>query len=119
MGYILLLVALSLNAVANLLLKSGADRLTSFDEPGAVQALFANYHLLAGLALFVLNIVFYIGALARLNLALAYPIMMAGGVLIVFTSSIVLLKEPFSIAQLVGTALLIVGITLVTSRGAT
>ena len=77
-----------------------------------------NFQLLAGLILFALNVVFYVGALARLNLAVAYPIMMAGGVLIVFSASIVLFKEPFTNAQLIGTVFLIVGITLVAGQGA-
>lgn len=117
MGYLLLFTALGLNAIANLLLKQGADRLTPLGEPGSIQALLANYHLFGGLILFALNVVFYVGALARLNLAVAYPIMMAGGVLIVFSASVLLLKEPFNAPQLIGTALLIAGIILITARG--
>lgn len=118
MGYLLLFTALGLNATANLLLKRGADHLVPFGQPDAIRSLLTNYELLAGLSLFALNVVFYVGALARLNLAVAYPIMMAGGVLIVFVASVVLFKESFTFLQLVGTALLISGITLVTARGA-
>ncbi len=118
MGYLLLFVALALNAIANLLLKSGADRLVPLREPGAWAALIGNYPLLAGLVLFALNVLFYIAALARLDLAVAYPIMMAGGVLIVFSASVLLFREPYTGLQLVGTLLLVVGIVLVTAKSA-
>lgn len=118
MGYLLLFTALALNATANLLLKSGADRLVPLREPGAWTALLGNVPLLAGLVLFALNVVFYVGALARLDLAVAYPIMMAGGVLIVFSASVLLFREPYTGPQLVGTALLVAGIVLVTAKGA-
>ena len=60
MGYLFLFLALTLNATANILLKVGAARLGVLDEPNLVGRLFANYHLLAGLSLFALNVVFYV-----------------------------------------------------------
>jgi multidrug transporter EmrE-like cation transporter len=116
MGYLFLALALVLNATANILLKIGAARLGGFDEPNLVGRLFTNYHLLAGLSLFALNVVFYLLALTRLNLSVAYPIMMAGGVVIIVTVSILLLHEALTIRQTVGLFLLIVGIVLVTER---
>jgi multidrug transporter EmrE-like cation transporter len=116
MGYLFLFLALTLNATANILLKVGAARLGVLDEPNLVGRLFANYHLLAGLSLFALNVVFYVLALTRLNLSVAYPIMMAGGVVIIVTVSILLLHEALTIRQTVGLFLLIVGIVLVTER---
>jgi hypothetical protein len=68
MRYLFLALALVLNATANVLLKIGAARLGSLDEPNLAGRLITNYHLLAGLSLFALNVVFYILALARLNL---------------------------------------------------
>ena len=81
MGYLFLALALVLNATANILLKIGAARLGGLDEPNLVGRFITNYHLLAGLSLFALNVVLYILALTRLNLSVAYPIMMAGGVM--------------------------------------
>ena len=80
MGYLFLIVALTLNAAANVLLKIGATRLGGIDEPGLLGRLVSDYYLLAGLLLFALNVVFYVAALARLNLSTAYPIMVAGGI---------------------------------------
>lgn len=116
MGYALLALALTLNAAANILLKVGASRLGPLQEPELVARLFGNLHLWAGLALFALNVVFYAAALTRLNLSVAYPVMTAGGVLIVVTASFIWLKEPISVSQGLGLALLVAGILLVTYR---
>ena len=116
MGYALLALALTLNAAANILLKVGAGRLGPIHEPDLVARLLGNVHLWAGLALFALNVVFYAAALTRLNLSVAYPVMTAGGVIIVVTVSFIWLREPISGSQALGLALLIAGILLVTLR---
>jgi multidrug transporter EmrE-like cation transporter len=116
MGYLFLALALVLNATANILLKIGAARLGGLDEPNLVGRFITNYHLLAGLSLFALNVVFYILALTRLNLSVAYPIMMAGGVVIIVAVSVLLLHEALTIRQAFGLFLLITGIVLVAKR---
>ena len=116
MGYLFLIVALTLNAAANVLLKIGATRLGGIDEPGLLGRLVSDYYLLAGLLLFALNVVFYVAALARLNLSTAYPIMVAGGTVIVVGVSIFALREALTPLQMLGLALLVVGIALVGQR---
>ena len=116
MGYLFLVVALMLNAAANVLLKIGATRLGGIDEPGFFGRLVSDYYLLAGLLLFALNVVFYIAALTRLNLSTAYPIMVAGGVLIVVSISVFALREAMTPLQMLGLALLVLGIALVGHR---
>jgi multidrug transporter EmrE-like cation transporter len=119
MGYLFLLLALTLNATANILLKVGAARLGELTQPGLLGRLITDYHLLAGLSLFALNVVFYVLALTRLNLSVAYPIMMAGGIVIIATFSVLLLQEALTMRQGVGLFLLIVGIVLVAERSST
>jgi multidrug transporter EmrE-like cation transporter len=116
MGYLFLALALVLNATANVLLKLGAARLGGLDLPNPVGRLITNYHLLAGLGLFALNVVFYLLALIRLNLSIAYPIMTAGGVVIIVAVSVLLLQEALTTRQAVGLLLLIAGIVLVAER---
>jgi multidrug transporter EmrE-like cation transporter len=116
MGYLFLALALMLNATANVLLKLGAARLGGLDLPNPVGRLITNYHLLAGLGLFALNVVFYLLALIRLNLSIAYPIMTAGGVVIIVAVSVLLLQEALTTRQAVGLLLLIAGIVLVAER---
>lgn len=116
MGYLFLTLALTLNAAANILLKIGAARLGGLDGPDLIGRVMSNYHLLAGLTLFALNVVFYVAALIRLNLSVAYPIMMAGGVVIVISVSILFLQEAVTTRQMLGLVLLILGIVLVADR---
>lgn len=119
MGYLFLVLALVLNATANILLKMGAARLGALGEPGIVGRLVTNYHLLAGLILFALNVGFYVAALTRLNLSVAYPIMVAGGIVIVVSVSIWFLQEAVTAVQMVGLLLLILGIVLISQRSFT
>ena len=117
MAYLLLICALALNAAANLLLKVGANRLGGLGEPELLTRLLGNYHLAAGLLLFALNVVFYIAALTRLELSVAYPIMVAGGIVIVVAGAALALHEAVTPRQAVGIALLVAGIALVGRRG--
>lgn len=116
MGLLFLIVALTLNATANILLKMGATRLGDLDAPGLLGRLASDAHLLAGLLLFALNVIFYLVALTRLNLSVAYPIMVAGGIVIVVSASVLLLEERISLPQGVGLVLLVAGIALVGHR---
>ena len=81
MGYLFLFLALTLNAAANVLLKVGAARLGDLTEPGLLGRLLTEYHVLAGVLPFALNVVFYVAALTRLNLSVAYPIMVRAGMI--------------------------------------
>jgi multidrug transporter EmrE-like cation transporter len=116
MGYLFLFVALTLNATANILLKVGAARLGDLTQPGLLRRLLTDYHLLAGVVLFTLNVGFYIAALTRLDLSVAYPIMVAGGIVIVVSVSVVFLREPLTLSQAIGLALLMLGIGLIGHR---
>jgi multidrug transporter EmrE-like cation transporter len=116
MKYLFLIAALSLNALANVLLKAGAMQFAARPEPNLLLRLVASPQLLLALALFALNVVFYAAALTRLNLSVAYPIMMAGGMIAVVLASVAWLEEPVSTAQILGLALLVAGIVLVSQH---
>ena len=116
MGYIFLTIALFLNAAANILMKLGAGRLEAVKGQALsliIPKLLTNYFLMVGLFLFVLNIIFYIIALSKIHLSIAYPIMTAGGFLLITCFSFFYLKETITILQVVGIAFVAVGITLI------
>ena len=121
MGYIFLGIALFLNASANILLKLGSGRLSGLRGLGVAEIiprLLTNYQLMIGLAFFALNVVFYASALNRLNLSIAYPIMMAGGIVIITIVSTMYMKETLTLLQYAGISLIAVGIILVTTQAA-
>jgi small multidrug resistance pump len=109
MGYIFLVIAFSLNASANVLLKIGAERLV---EP-SIKTVLSNYALLGGLTLFGLNVIFYAFALKNLPLSISYPVMVAGSLAIVTLGSVFYVGETISLAQALGMALLFVAVILI------
>jgi multidrug transporter EmrE-like cation transporter len=118
MTHVYLVLAVVLNALANVLIKEGAARLGDLGDGHLVQRVLGNPFLLLGLLLFALNVVFYLAALTRLNLSVAYPVMVAGGLVIVVLGSAVWLRETVTALQWGGIGLLALGILLVTWRPA-
>lgn len=125
MKYIVaLIIALSLNAAANLLIKFGMRsmdlELTSTGESplssgvvGLVRLLFRHWPLLLGLGCFALNVVFYSFALQKLPVSVAYPVMVTTGFAIIVTVASLMLDERLSTVQWVGVAAILIGVTLV------
>jgi len=115
MPYILLVIALVMNAFANILMKMGASKLGEFGglSIGDIIMRFAtNWAILLGLFLFATNVIFYIFALSKINISIAYPIMTSGGFMIITAFSVLFLKEPLNIWQIIGIVFVAFGITL-------
>jgi small multidrug resistance pump len=124
MKYVIaLIVALLLNASANLLMKIGIKPVA--DEGGvlkdgvasALATVASSAPLVIGLVCFVLNAAFYVYALQSraLKISLAYPIMVGGGYALIaiiarFHPS---LSERLTVGQMLGVTLVLVGILLI------
>lgn len=113
MPYILLAVAFSLNAAANILLKLGSLKGLAYQGMTVGQIISHNALALLGLILFGLNAVFYFLALKSVPLSIAYPIMIIMSLLIISAYSTISLKEQLGVFQLVGYALIVAGIALI------
>jgi multidrug transporter EmrE-like cation transporter len=121
-AYLFLAIALILNACANLLIKfSNVQRAASSAPPaGGIAGVFQTYltvPFLAGLICFGLNLLFYTQALKRLPLALAYPLMVSLGYLIIIAVSSFILPHYFpgerlTAARYVGAGLMLGGLWL-------
>jgi len=119
MPYILLTIALTMNAFANLFMKIGATHLGNLHGLGISQIFIkfvTNWALILGVFLFATNVIFYIFALTKINISVAYPIMTAGCFLVITTFSVLFLKESLDFWQVVGIILVTVGITLIAWR---
>ncbi len=119
---IALVVALVLNAAANLMIRFGMKAMDAQLDgagildggvPGLIRLLLQNWILLVGLTCFALNVVFYAYALQKLPISMAYPIMVTGGFVIIVTVAGLILKERLSMIQWVGVAAIFIGVTLV------
>lgn len=116
MGYFFLLIAVTLNTLANTMMKMGAKNIVVFKEYGLFHGLFKNYTILIGIALFAMNIIFYILALSKINLSVAYPIMTVGGLILITVISYAFFKEVITPLQITGLILLIIGIGLIAGK---
>ena len=101
MGYVLLLIAVAVNALANVLLKTASGK-----------GLVSGITVLA-LGAFALNVLFYFFALRALPLSVAYPIMVAGTFILVNGASVLFLHENVQTAQIAGYLLIVAGVALV------
>ncbi|HNT00380.1 MAG TPA: SMR family transporter [Polyangiaceae bacterium] len=119
---IALLAALALNATANLLIKFGMrgidlelDGASALDGGllGLIKLLLRHWQVLAGLACFALNVVFYAFALQKLPISVAYPIMVTTGFAIIVTVAGWKLHESLTVYQWIGVVTILIGVALV------
>jgi len=118
--WIPLAVALVLNAAANVLMKVGANTAETLARDASVVAKarnFLNIATMAGILLFAANVIFYRMALSKLNVSVAYPIMVSGGMVLVTLAAVFLptLGEKVSLRQVVGMVIIAGGVWLVAS----
>jgi multidrug transporter EmrE-like cation transporter len=119
---IALVVALTLNATANLLIKFGM-RAIDLELAGAglldgglgglVRLLIRHWVVLLGLLCFASNLVFYAYALQKVPISVAYPVMVITGFAIIVVVAGNVLHERLTVAQWVGVGAILVGVTLV------
>ncbi len=117
-----LIIALALNASANLMIKFG---MRSVDAElsgsgalhgglgGLVGLLLRHWILLLGLACFAANVVFYAYALQKLPISMAYPVMVTSGFAIIVIVAGAMLQERLTVVQWIGVGAILVGVTLV------
>ena len=116
---IALFLALTLNAIANLMMKFGVERFKVSGvtiQQGMIPfgtAIVTNWVLMVGLGFFASNVVLYTFALKGFPISIAYPIMVSGGFAIISIVAWVYLGETLSYAQWAGMALILVGVWLV------
>lgn len=116
--WIPLLVALLFNAAANVLMKIGSR--TEVPVPAEAPLLaktlaFMNVATVIGIVLFAANVLVYRKALDRLDVSVAYPIMVSGGMVIVALAAALLpvLNERISMERIAGMVVAAVGVWII------
>lgn len=112
-SYLWLLGALALNAAANVTLKLGATRGVSLAGFPSPRWLADNSLVVLGIAMFAANVVLYTVALQKVSLSVAYPTMVVGSLLVITAASAWFLHEQVTALQLVGAALALAGVVLI------
>ena len=121
-----LIVAMVLNACANLLMKigmvtvAGSGGLLRNGLTAAVKTVLTTVPLIIGLICFALNVAFYMFALQSkaLKISIAYPIMVGGGfaLIAIVARFHPTLQERLTWEQLMGVVMILGGIVLIVSR---
>jgi multidrug transporter EmrE-like cation transporter len=115
--FALVLTGVLLNAVAQLLLKAGAGSLADLELRARnalviASRLVVNVPIIAGLACYVLSVVVWILALARVEVSVAYP-MLSIGYVVNALAAWWLFGENLSGARLAGIGVILLGVWLV------
>lgn len=116
----LIFLGVSLNALAQLFLKAGTNKLgvIFLADANIVENLFRivfQPYIFAGLASYVISVGIWIVALSKVPVSIAYP-MLSMGYIIVLLLGYFWLNEPLSLNKAFGIFVIIVGIFLI-SRG--
>ncbi|MFH0852557.1 MAG: hypothetical protein V1845_03060 [bacterium] len=117
--YVLVAANIIFLAAAELLLKKGMAVQGAMDISfanlwNAFLLIFKNFYILGGLALLVFGFVTWLLTLSRLNLNIIYPITASLNLIAIVIASSVIFKESLNFAQILGVALIIGGIFLLT-----
>ena len=115
--FALVLTGVLLNAIAQLLLKAGAGSLANVELRASNAALIAsrvifNVPIIVGLGCYVLSVVVWILALARVEVSVAYP-MLSLGYVVNALAAWWLFNESLNGARLAGIGIILVGVWLV------
>ncbi len=111
------LIAITLNATANILIKASALKKDDASLAGVVQGYLFNPWLIAGVVSFGLALLAYRFVLSQgIKLSVAYPIMTTVGFAIVLVASRFLFNETINYIQWLGIGLLVTGLWLISSQ---
>jgi len=114
MTYIIFILAITLNAVANILLKVGAERTKeSSNIFELLLGMATNPVTILAVICFASGMAAYNYVLMKTNLSVAYPIMTSVGYIIVLLASWLFLKETLTILQMGGILLIVAGVWMV------
>lgn len=119
MKWLILLAGIASNAAASVLVKYAMLPPRSFPSLSAPREALANWPFWAGLALYGAAFLLYAAALARLPLNVAHPVLTSGAIATVAVASVVLFREPMPWTKLLGLAMVVGGVALITMRGGT
>lgn len=119
-SFICIIIGVSLNACAQLLLKAGVNAVGHFDftpaniVPVGIR-IATQLPIIGGLSCYVLSVVVWIVGLSRVDVSIAYPMLSLGYVVNAFAAWY-LFGEVMSMQRLIGIGIILVGV-VVLARG--
>lgn len=116
MKWIILILGIAANASASVLVKFAMIPPRRFPSLADPWAALNNWPFWLGLTLYGAAFLFYAAALSRLPLNVAHPILTSGSIAIVAVLSFSIFQETFYWTTLLGIALIVQGVFLITIR---
>ena len=114
MTFIVFVMAILLNAVANILMKAGALKPEKANQLSDVFLnMIMNPVIIAGILCFGLGLAAYNYVLIRTDLSVAYPIMTSVGYVVVIMASWFFFNESLTAIQIIGILLIIAGVWMI------
>ncbi|MDF3238297.1 multidrug transporter [Pseudomonas veronii] len=114
--WLVLIFGILSNASASVLVKMAMMPPRKFPSLNDPIAALSNWPFWLGLALYGCAFLFYAGALARLPLNIAHPVLTAGAIATVALCSVLFFRESFHWTTGAGIVLVIIGVGLITAR---
>lgn len=118
-GFFLVFVTAAMTMGANLMLRAGIDAAGGFQAGTAWELVHALFRLFlqplftAGFVIYFLASVVWFRVVATEPLSLAYPILVSLTFSLVTAGAVILFQEPLSLRKIVGLAVILAGILLV------
>lgn len=116
MKWFILVLGIAANASASVLVKMAMMPPRKFPTLSDPMAAWTNWPFWLGLGLYGGAFLLYAGALARLPLNVAHPVLTSGAIAAVAVFSVVIFREPFHWTTGAGLLLVITGVALITAR---
>lgn len=114
MTFVVFVISIVLNAVANILMKMGALKPKESNQIiDVILNMVLNPFILAGILCFALGLAAYNYVLIKINLSVAYPINTSLGYILVVLVSWLVLKETITPVQVAGIGVIIAGVWMV------
>lgn len=116
MKWFILLAGIAANASASILIKMAVTHPRKMPSLENIHESLLNWPFWLGLFFYGIALLLYTAALTKLPLNIAHPILTSGAIASVAIASFVLFKEEISTISLVGIALIIIGVTLISTQ---
>jgi multidrug transporter EmrE-like cation transporter len=116
MKWLILILGISSNAIASVLIKVAITEPRKFPSLSDPVDALTNWPFWGGLFLYGLAFLFYAAALARLPLNIAHPVLTSGAVATVALLSVAVFREAFYWTTGAGIFFVMLGVALITYR---
>ena len=116
MSWLILILGISANAFASVLIKVAVTEPRKFPSLADPMSAITNWPFWLGLALYGAAFLLYAAALAKFPLNVAHPVLTTGAVAMVALLSVVMFKEQLYWTTALGIFFVIIGVVLISAR---